>query len=116
MTDFIDGLISVTMIGAMLFIVKASGAFIEQRMNKNNTTKVIAKRKYTVFLDTKEELRIGSKTSFIESRMRSIIDECKNDHKKIVFVKGISVFGKTIAEYENGVLVYNESGKTIEII
>ena len=40
--DWIDIIISILMIGGLLFVVKIIGYFIERRIKKGNTQKVIA--------------------------------------------------------------------------
>lgn len=112
--DWIDIIISILMIGGLLFVVKIIGYFIERRIKKGNTQKVIAGKTYDCYSDTPDELCIGGK-KLIQSQMETIIHECKHNHKRIVFIDGSTkFFGKIYASYGNKVLRY-ETGKEVFI-
>ena len=110
----IDIFISILMIGCLLSLAKLIGYWIERRLKKGNTKKIIAGKTFDCLTDTSDELCIGGKR-LIQSQMEIIIRECECCHKRIDFVEGSTkLFGKRYASYCNKVLRY-DTGKEVFI-
>ena len=114
-SDIIDTILSITMIGALFALIKLVGYFIQKKSDKTAIIKEIAGFKWTVIRDDKHELIIGDKKKYSQAQMIAVIKEVGNNYDTITFVDGTSGFAKKIAAYMNGVLVYEKSGKAVDL-
>lgn len=111
----IDKLLSILMIGAFFTLLKIIGYFVQKKSDKNNVTKEIAGKQWTVIREDKHEIVIGDKASYSEEQMIAVIKEIGNNHDIITFMEGGSTYSRKKAGYMNGVLVYEKSGKAVDL-